>query len=64
MKDLYLSRLSKQAEVAKDAMSEVSQALWRCDPREHVEDETYTKLTHFLQVRSLSLSLWSNSITN
>ncbi|XP_075237274.1 chemokine-like protein orion isoform X1 [Lycorma delicatula] len=48
-KEKYLHRMRLQVQMAKKAMSDADQSMWRCDPYKYVEDETYTQLTRLLQ---------------
>uniref|UniRef100_A0A1B6ENR6 Uncharacterized protein n=1 Tax=Cuerna arida TaxID=1464854 RepID=A0A1B6ENR6_9HEMI len=49
MRERYLERMADQALSLKEALSNADAAYWRCDPKHHVEDETYVQLTRLLQ---------------
>ncbi|XP_065349344.1 uncharacterized protein orion [Cloeon dipterum] len=42
-------RSAEKAAAASEAMKEASRFVWRCDPKQHVENETYVQLTELLQ---------------
>lgn len=50
MRQTYLERLQQQAVIVRSTMLHAKNDLWKCDPKEHVEGETYTQITRFLQV--------------
>ncbi|XP_039296531.1 uncharacterized protein LOC111046010 isoform X1 [Nilaparvata lugens] len=45
----YVQQMKQQVQIAKETIADASTAMWRCDARKQVEDETYTKLTRLLQ---------------
>ncbi|XP_014289814.1 uncharacterized protein orion isoform X1 [Halyomorpha halys] len=47
--DNYLERMSQQANALKESMKRADASFWRCDPRIHEEDKTYTEVTKLLQ---------------
>ncbi|KAG8292097.1 uncharacterized protein LOC124366309 isoform X2 [Homalodisca vitripennis] len=49
MRERYLERMAEQAISLKEALSNADAAYWRCDPKHHVEGETYAQLTRLLQ---------------
>uniref|UniRef100_T1IDI3 Uncharacterized protein n=1 Tax=Rhodnius prolixus TaxID=13249 RepID=T1IDI3_RHOPR len=49
MRQTYLERLQQQAVIVRSTMLHAKNDLWKCDPKEHVEGETYTQITRFLQ---------------
>uniref|UniRef100_A0A146MEH4 Uncharacterized protein n=1 Tax=Lygus hesperus TaxID=30085 RepID=A0A146MEH4_LYGHE len=49
LKTSYLERMSQQALALKAVMKDCKNDMWACDPKEHVEGETFTKVTKFLQ---------------
>ncbi|CAB3374677.1 Hypothetical predicted protein [Cloeon dipterum] len=42
-------RSAEKAAAASEAMKTASRFVWRCDPKQHVENETYVQLTELLQ---------------
>lgn len=54
MRERYLERMVEQANSLKDALKLADSAYWRCDPKHHVEGETYVQLTRLLQVQNHS----------
>uniref|UniRef100_A0A1B6KBP6 Uncharacterized protein n=1 Tax=Graphocephala atropunctata TaxID=36148 RepID=A0A1B6KBP6_9HEMI len=49
MRERYLDRMAEQAVSLKEALNKADAAYWRCDPKHHVEGETYVQLTRLLQ---------------
>lgn len=49
MQERYEERTAQKVAAVKDAMSIAERDMWRCDPREHREGETYVELTQLLQ---------------
>jgi hypothetical protein len=49
MRQHYEERTVQKAVAVKEAMSTAERDMWRCDPREHKEGETYVELTQLLQ---------------
>lgn len=45
-----LARFEKQMEIANKVINSADNSFWRCDPKKHVRDVTYTELTHLVQV--------------
>lgn len=50
LKTSYLQRMSQQALAIKSVMRDSKNDLWACDPKQHVDGETFVKITKFLQV--------------
>ncbi|XKL65650.1 hypothetical protein PGB90_009070 [Kerria lacca] len=44
-----LARFEKQMEIANKVINSADNSFWRCDPKKHVRDVTYTELTHLVQ---------------
>ncbi|BES96713.1 Hypothetical protein NTJ_09526 [Nesidiocoris tenuis] len=49
LKTSYLQRMSQQALAIKSVMRDSKNDLWACDPKQHVDGETFVKITKFLQ---------------
>ncbi|CAK9812221.1 hypothetical protein ANTQUA_LOCUS7165 [Anthophora quadrimaculata] len=49
VKQQYLMRTSETIRAVKTAMAFAPRQVWKCDPKEHKLDETYTKLTELFQ---------------
>nr|CAD7587095.1 unnamed protein product [Timema genevievae] len=49
MRDQYQERTIQKIAAVKSAMIGASRELWRCDPKHHVEGETFVELTQLLQ---------------
>ncbi|KAG7208962.1 hypothetical protein KM043_015131 [Ampulex compressa] len=49
VKDQYAARTSETLRAVKTAMAFAPRDLWRCDPRKHKLDETYTELKQLFQ---------------
>jgi len=49
MRERYQERTVQKAAAVKEAMRTAERDMWRCDPREHREGETYVELTQLLQ---------------
>ncbi|RZF33110.1 hypothetical protein LSTR_LSTR013281 [Laodelphax striatellus] len=45
----YVQQMKQQVQIAKETIADASTAMWRCDARHQIEDETYTKMTRLLQ---------------
>ncbi|KAF5282500.1 hypothetical protein FQR65_LT14270 [Abscondita terminalis] len=49
MKDRYQERTKKSVEYVKKAMEKSSRHMWKCDPKQHILNETYIEVTQLLQ---------------
>lgn len=49
MRESYQERTAEKAAAVKEAMRTAERDMWRCDPREHRDGETYVELTQLLQ---------------
>uniref|UniRef100_A0A224XL13 Putative conserved secreted protein n=1 Tax=Panstrongylus lignarius TaxID=156445 RepID=A0A224XL13_9HEMI len=49
MRQTYLERLQQQALIVRSTMVHSKNDLWKCDPKTHIEGQTYTEITRFLQ---------------
>ncbi|CAK9823191.1 hypothetical protein ANTRET_LOCUS1580 [Anthophora retusa] len=49
VKQQYVTRTSETIRAVKTAMAFAPRQVWKCDPKEHKLDETYTKLTELFQ---------------
>uniref|UniRef100_A0A1B6C7S2 Uncharacterized protein n=1 Tax=Clastoptera arizonana TaxID=38151 RepID=A0A1B6C7S2_9HEMI len=49
MRERYMERMTNQVKSIKEALKLADQSYWKCDPKKHVEGETYVQLTRLLQ---------------
>ena len=49
MQERYKERTQEKVLAVKEVMSDADRDMWRCDPRQHVEGETYVEVTQLLQ---------------
>ncbi|XP_069695090.1 uncharacterized protein [Periplaneta americana] len=49
MHERYQERIIQKVAALKEAMKTAERAMWRCDPRQHSEGETYIEVTRLLQ---------------
>ena len=60
----FESQATEKLLAVKSILPRMSRKYWKCDPDQHVEGETFVRLTHLLQVRYLKKTLYNQSTTH